>query len=497
MDNLKIHDRVKRRISFAVLCLFLLSLLSCASSNETYEVKAGSTDGVTESTETSSMPEGDGLPELDLDGWELAILNYDETQLTWANTRILVDEADGDILNDALYKRNSELMERFNFTLRVDEVANVIDHIKNYVSAGDDTYDIYVMQEGQLLGYMPYILDWNLIPGLRLDEAWWNPEATSVYNIAGEQTALAGNMTLTAVSRAVSIVFNKRIWNEYGDPSQSLYDLVYDNEWTIDKFIELSRSVCSDLNGDTVWDEDDLYGMFMGRGFKGYIASFLCASNMNFTEPDESGRQHFTLNTNERGLELIKKLLDAWQSDGYTYYTGDVHTGAPADFFEGGHALFSQRVPNDIYRLRDMNDDIGILPMPKYDEEQENYCSAAWGGAVWTLSATFDPDGGEAEGMGVVLDALSYYGWRDVVPVYKEVALKTKTTRDEDSAAMLDIIFDTIYFDFGTNILYDAVIADGMLNRIYKSRSSDSMISIMESELARVEKYIDDIYSGE
>ena len=49
-------------------------------------------------------------PELDLDGWELAILNYDETQLTWANTRILVDEADGDILNDALYKRNSELM---------------------------------------------------------------------------------------------------------------------------------------------------------------------------------------------------------------------------------------------------------------------------------------------------------------------------------------------------------------------------------------------------
>ena len=152
MDNLKIHDRVKRRISFAVLCLFLLSLLSCASSNETYEVKAGSTDGVTESTETSSIPEGDGLPELDLDGWELAILNYDETQLTWANTRILVDEADGDILNDALYKRNSELMERFNFTLRVDEVANVIDHIKNYVSAGDDTYDIYVMQEGQLLG---------------------------------------------------------------------------------------------------------------------------------------------------------------------------------------------------------------------------------------------------------------------------------------------------------------------------------------------------------
>lgn len=107
-----------------------------------------------------------------------------------------------------------------------------------------------------------------------------------------------------------------------------------------------------------------------------------------------------------------------------------------------------------------MNDDIGILPMPKYDEAQENYKSAAWGGAVWTLSRTFDM--ADAEKLGSALEAMSFYGYRDVIPVYKEVALKTKTTRDNESADMLDIIFGTIYFDFGTNIMYDAVFAGGI-----------------------------------
>lgn len=230
----------------------------------------------------------------------------------------------------------------------------------------------------------------------------------------------------------------------------------------------------------------------MGRGFKGYIASFLCGSDMNFTTRNENREDEFTLHTNERGFDLMTKLIDAWLSDGYTYYKGDVHTAAPANFFETGHALFSQRVPNDIYKLRDMEDDIGILPMPKYDEAQENYCSAAWGGAVWTLSKTFDLQ--NADNLGIALEAMSWSGYRDIIPIYKEIALKTKTARDDESAKMLDIIFGTIYFDFGTNIMYDAVFADGFLNSIFRSKSSDSILSSIEKNLPKIEKYIDDIY---
>lgn len=479
--------------SLSILLLLSLSISLIAACGEDAEPNAASTTGtdVTE-PETETEPEGDRLPDTDMQGWELSILNFDESWLTWANTRILVDEQTGDVLNDAIHERNAGLQERFNCQLKVDEVRNVGDHISKFVLAGDDSYDIYAMQEGQTNNYLPYTMDWHKIPYMNLDKVWWNPAATSVYEFDGKQTALAGNMTLSAASRAVSIVFNKRLWEELGDPEQSLYELVYDNKWTVDKFIELSRTVNKDVDGDTKWTEDDIYGMFMGRGFKGYIASFLCGSDMNFTSKNESGEDVFTLNTNERGLDLLTKLVDAWLTDGYTYYTGDVHTPSPANFFENGHALFSQRVPNDIYKLRDMDDDIGILPMPKSDEAQENYCSAAWGGVVWTLAKTFDMQ--YADNLGIVLEAMSYAGYHDIIPVYKEIALKTKTARDDESAAMLDIVFDTIYFDFGTNIMYDAVFASGFLNSIFMSKSSDSIVSSIEKNLPQIEKYISDIF---
>ena len=99
-----------------------------------------------------------------------------------------------------------------------------------------------------------------------------------------------------------------------------------------------------------------------------------------------------------------------------------------------------------------------------------------------------------ADNLGIVLEAMSYYGYKDVIPVYKEVALKTKTARDNESADMLDIVFSTIYFDFGTNIMYDAVFAQTFLTDIFNSKSSESIVSSIESARPTIDKYISDIF---
>lgn len=290
------------------------------------------------------------------------------------------------------------------------------------------------------------------------------------------------------------MVFNKDIWSNYGDPTVELYDYVKNGTWTVDTYLKTAKSVSSDLNGDSVMDKNDLYGLNMGRGFKGYIASFLVGSGMNFTE--KSGNDNiFTLHQNERGIDLLTRLIDALGENGY-YYNEDpgVHSFAPSDFFKNGHALFTQGVPNDIYKLRDMNDDIGILPMPKYNEEQENYYAAAWGGALWLLAKTFDT--ADAEKLGTILEAMSFAGWRDVVPVYKEIALKTKTTRDNESAEMLDIIFDSIYFDYGTNLMYDSVCANTFLTDIWIAKSSDILVSSMQNAMPKIDEFILNITEG-
>ncbi len=474
--------------------LLVLSMLTglCAScGGTTTETETTATVNTTAETETETELT-DGLPETDMGGYTLAIYNYTEGSISWANTRILVAELTGDVLNDALYNRQAAIEERFNCKITADETDVTINLLKTNVTAGDATYAVYAVDEGNTLPALPYITAWDNIPYLQLDKQWWNPDATAVYNILNKQIALAGNISLSAVSRAVCMVFNKNIYNEYFAGEDTLYDIVAQNEWTVDRYLTITDTVHADLDGDGAYTKEDLYGLNMGRGFKGYIASFLCGSDMNFTTADSEGNQSFTLHQNEKGIGLLQKLVDKLGGAGY-YYNEDksVHGFQPADFFSSGHALFTQGVPNDIYKLRDMEDDIGIVPMPKYDAAQEKYTAAAWGGATHMLAKTFDM--AEGDNLGILLEAMSFAGYFDVIPQYKEIALKTKTARDSESADMLDIIFSSIYFDFGTNILYDGVLAESFLADIWNKKSSDAIVSSMEKHLPKIEKYIADL----
>ena len=50
---------------------------------------------------------------------------------------------------------------------------------------------------------------------------------------------------------------------------------------------------------------------------------------------------------------------------------------------------------------------------------------------------------------GTILEALAYYGYTIVKPAYYDKTLVGQSTRDDESAEMLDIIFSTLSFDFG------------------------------------------------
>ena len=79
-----------------------------------------------------------------MEGWELAILNPTVDSLSWANTRIIMEELNGDVLNDAFFNRNQMLMEKYNFVLKVDEVNHYQNPtiLQTNVLAGDDAYQI-------------------------------------------------------------------------------------------------------------------------------------------------------------------------------------------------------------------------------------------------------------------------------------------------------------------------------------------------------------------
>ena len=80
--------------------------------------------------------------------------------------------------------------------------------------------------------------------------------------------------------------------------------------------------------------------------------------------------------------------------------------------------------------LRDMKSDYGIIPYPKYDENQDGYYTFQHDQiGLFTIPVTST----KKDMAGAVLEAMSSESSKTVVPSYYEVALKSKYSRDSES----------------------------------------------------------------
>ena len=116
------------------------------------------------------------------------------------------------------------------------------------------------------------------------------------------------------------------------------------------------------------------------------------------------------------------------------------------DMFLENRGLFISGTLDNTTTLRQMDTDFGILPFPLYDANQEKYISHSYDGlSVFGIpSSVKDP-----ECSGAILEALGAESKASVIPDFYETVLKGKVARDNDSEAMLDLIRDALYFDFG------------------------------------------------
>ncbi len=113
--------------------------------------------------------------------------------------------------------------------------------------------------------------------------------------------------------------------------------------------------------------------------------------------------------------------------------------------------LFSMAALFYAPQFRDMQDDWGIIPMPKYDETQQNYYSPGFPNCY---PITVVPASNDApDDTGILLEEMSYIGYTKLLPALYDTVLSGKCARDEDSVEMLDIIFGNTLYDIG--MIYD------------------------------------------
>jgi len=460
-----------------VLLASLVLVCSCAQSVDDGTSGKNSADAndTTQAAETEKP-----LETVDLDGFELRILNYDKTWFTWANTDMDAEELNGEILNDALFNRTLKTEQNFNAKVNFDYVKSTHDVIGPLVFAGDDVYDMAMLFDAAIddaiaSGWLGF---WDELGTINFEDKHWDADVVKLYNFNGRQVALDGAFSLYNYSTRHCYAFNKRMLTDL-NVGYNPYDLVNDGGWTLDKLYEIASAAVRDTDGDGNITVKDTFGI-SGTVTRHYSA-LLAGSGVRYVDKDAEGMLYFTVARDEYAVSVIQKLVELNVGNHiYSSGTNDIG-GGDETLFRNGHTLFTAAYINEVSALRDMDDDIGILPPPKFTEDQKRYYSLVEGGALSVILKTLNPE--RYENVGILLNALAYYSRQDVIPAYIEVLLKSKVSRDEESASMIELIFDSSFYDLGTGV-WSSIIKNNYTSKIFLPRSTNvaSVTASIESQ---------------
>ena len=442
-----------KTVTSALLLTALLaaSLVSCGGDASDPAVTDTAETAAVTAAETEAldvlemrMLEDDGLGEADFGGKEFQILGVDYYEGVY-----FAEEETGDALFDAVFRRNSAVEERFNIEITIDpmEYSAQVSHLQSSVLAGDDAYQLFsghVVSTGQVVTGSVF-LNWYDIPHIDFSRPWWSNSTVEDLTYDGKTFLTVGDFALGALNNTYCVYFNKQVANDYDLPD--IYEIVNEGKWTVDRMTELSREIYRDLNGDGTSDIDDLHGMtiFVGSPVNAFLWSF--GEKIAKSQPDGTMALDYY---NSRVVDIYQKLYDLLWVGNTTYATVSTQTDfalVVREKFANGKALFTPDGFNlATESLRDSDTNYGIIPMPKWDEAQDKYYTMVDGshdilGVPTTVS---DPDF-----VGTIVEALNAESYKRTVPVFYDIVLKTKGSRDEESVKIIDMICENRIFDFG------------------------------------------------
>ena len=98
--------------------------------------------------------------------------------------------------------------------------------------------------------------------------------------------------------------------------------------------------------------------------------------------------------------------------------------------------------------MRDMHQEYGVVPIPKYSEAQTIYRSQMHDGFT-VISIPTTVQGERLDELSAVLEAMASASYNMVRPVYYETTLRTKIAQDPQSSVMMDLIINNIHIDAG------------------------------------------------
>ncbi len=451
-----------KKIRFAALLMAVLMLMLCFASCA--ETPSGDGDGSSASTTATPNPNDPAattLPEettypVDENGYELdrlPELNYNDKEFilfTWSN-QVQWEwnedgETNGEKIHDAIYDRQVRTEERLGIKLIISKQTgdwnnrnSFITTVESNVAAGSkDAFDLVGQYTPAApIGAMKNLyFDISEIEHLDWERPWWPSDIQESCHINSNVYFITGDITGTLVRNIHSVLCNLDLAENHGLPN--VYDLVDNNEWTFEKFTELSLGTIQGINPDgsacysvTLTDNVHFDSLFYGAGF-------------SYVEHNADGKLIMS-------EELSGDRLETWYQTcrSFLFDNEDVALlGANgANGFASGNVLFHGGTIADVQNyLQDVSFNFAVLPYPKYDDNQDEYRTIT---SYWVSMYSIPTNANDPTMSAAVLECLSSYGYRYLTPVLYQESFQYRYLDTPENARMFDLLHNTLVFDPG------------------------------------------------
>lgn len=466
-------------------------------------------------------------------------LREEITVLYWSDVEKQEFEQDNESDNSresAIYNRNFAVQSRLNIELKwknnpgnssnMDKFVSVVD---NAYTTGQHDFDIiatYSRTAGSLLvaGLLYDLQDiqdqhtngeqtQDMCGFIDLEQPWWPSGLVDDMRIGNSLYFLSGDIAITAIDEMHCIYFNKDLIDiqfeaeadegGYNNATHMLYSYVREGKWTVDKLVEMASGYYSDNDLSGTKDTGDSFGL---------VSASYCSctvyggANLRQIEPDDAKVLKISDNyTSTRTVKLCKTYGSLLRSDDYYDRVMNSSVSYVEPFTNGGSLFCLQYIELAENNLvgNEAVPHYGLVPMPKYDEAQQNYYTVIGNAfTMYALFCDFDDRGNEEDSalmLSAIIECWASESYRKCTPVIFELNMQLKYSETQDETDMCEYVRAGICFDLGR--VLDAIGFDGdarFFNAAYYGESWVAAYSAtIDAERIALEKFVESLHLGE
>ena len=458
----------------ALLLVFamVIPFAACADTGEGEVTTGAQTSG----ENLADVPEEfrHNLPKLNYENEKVTILH---AKGSGRNDELKVEgDFSSNQVSSAVNERNLAVEQQLGVKLNVVENESAqatAETLKTSVNASDDTYQIvmnatFVSVEPAINGVYK---DLSVVENLNRSKHYWTQGYNEMMTMGqqNKQFLVTGPVSISMFRYMFLTLFNITEFGTHNIDVDGFYQDVKDGKWTIEyqkSLITKGGGAYRD-NGDGDRDDKDFYGFVTGGVIS--VDPYTVAAGIEMIVKDQNTN---ALSFNGDAVEPVTKLCEAvadlYKNPNTFYYTDakmdDIGLYGATEIFANSRAMMATTcfdgMETHLGKLKEIQ--YGIVPMPKYAEnaEYQTYVQDQLSSLGIARSITGK---NELSMLGAVLESLAFHSNKIVRPAYYENTLGKRVVDDPDSKEMLELMYDTMTFDFSStcsNMLADVVIRD-------------------------------------